>query len=640
MASFRQISRRTVLGAGGALTAASYSRILGANERINLGLVGCGNRGSYVMSLFQKDAALCVTALCDVYDERIATAGRKAPGAATFADHRKLLERKDVDAVLIGTPDHWHAEIAIDAMNAGKDVYVEKPLTFRREEGPRIIRAARMNNRICQVGLQQRSGPQYQQARDEFIKAGKLGRVTFIRSWWHGGLPGPLRSPLTEKPAGLDWARFLGQVRWREWNPHQYFHYRAFLDFGGGKITDLFTHWIDAIHMMLENDSALAIMASGGIYHPCNDGRDTPDSLNLTLEYRGNWSVTFDSISLPKMPGGDMEICGTEGRLLINRRRLEFRTLDPKQQPVVVSVPRDITDDHVKELSGLLPHAQSAELRSHVRASFDADLAACRAVVCGEAAHPFRSRPRDGVAGLICAHYFVSPFLCKPPLRSSPADLILLNGKIWTGLRRRSRLPKASRAPATGSPLRRNEVKRSASGRGRRPRSSIWPANWLCPDSTTRTFTFTRAARTWQACNCVTPRSAAEFRDRIGAHAAKLPKGRWITGGDWDHENWSLANLPVRQWIDAATADHPVFVNRLDGHMALANSAALKLAGITRESKDPPGGVIVRDASGEPTGILKDAAMDAPSIGCCPRRDRRRSKRRCAAPCAMPQRTA
>ncbi len=105
--------------------------------------------------------------------------------------------------------------------------------------------------------------------------------------------------------------------------------------------------------------------------------------------------------------------------------------------------------------------------------------------------------------------------------------------------------------------------------------------------------------------------SEAEFRKRIAAFAAKLPKGRWITGGDWDHESWTPARVPTRQLIDADTADHPVFVNRLDGHMALANSLALKLAGITRESKDPPGGLIVRDANGEPTGLLKDAAMDA-----------------------------
>ena len=105
-------------------------------------------------------------------------------------------------------------------------------------------------------------------------------------------------------------------------------------------------------------------------------------------------------------------------------------------------------------------------------------------------------------------------------------------------------------------------------------------------------------------------KSQSEFRDRIAEFAARLPNGRWITGGDWDHENWSPAVLPTRQWIDAASGGHPVFVSRLDGHMALANSQALQLAGVTRETTDPPGGTIVRDAAGEPTGVLKDAAMD------------------------------
>ncbi len=342
------ISRRTLFAAAGTMTAASYSRVLGANDRINLGLIGCGNRGKYVMSLFQKDASVRVAAVCDVYGTRCDEAKQKASDAAVFSDHRKLLEQKNLDAVLIATPDHWHVEIAIDAMNAGKDVYVEKPLTFKREEGPRVIRAARVNNRVCQVGLQQRSGPQYIQARDEFIKAGKLGRVTYIRSWWHGRVPSAMRSPVTEKPANLDWARFLGQVPWREWNPHQYFHYRAFLDFGGGKITDLFTHWIDAIHMMMDNDNATSIHAAGGVYFPFNDGRDAPDTLHLTLGYRGDWSVTFDSVSLPNMPSDDIEICGTEGKILINRGRIEYRTLDPKAPPVFVRIPRDITLDHVQ----------------------------------------------------------------------------------------------------------------------------------------------------------------------------------------------------------------------------------------------------------------------------------------------------
>jgi predicted dehydrogenase len=342
-------TRRSLIGGAAGLTAASYSRILGANDRIHLGVIGSGDRGRYVMTLMQKDPAVTVTSLCDVWTRRVEMAREKAPGAAGFTDHRKLLETKPLDIVLIATPDHWHAETAIDAMNAGKDVYVEKPLTFRREEGPAIVRAARVNGRICQAGLQQRSGPQFIRARDEFVRGGKLGRVTYVRSWWHGGLPTPLKPEFTEKPSDLDWARYLGQVKWRDWTPMQYLDYRAFLDFGGGKITDLFTHWIDAIHMMTDNDATQAVMTAGGVYHDFKDGRDAPDTFSLTLEYRGPMLVTFDSAGLPYMPEDAIEIGGTKGRLLVNRRTLVFRPAEDKAPPQVLeTINRDITIDHVQ----------------------------------------------------------------------------------------------------------------------------------------------------------------------------------------------------------------------------------------------------------------------------------------------------
>ena len=146
---FRRSSQAAI-----AWTASSYARILGANDKINLGLIGAGGRGRGVMGAFIKTNQVNVTAVCDVFSERIDQAQTAAPGAKGFGDHRKLLESKTADAVLIATPDHWHTEIAIDALNAGKDVYVEKPLTLTIEEGPRIVRAARVNSRICQVGMQ------------------------------------------------------------------------------------------------------------------------------------------------------------------------------------------------------------------------------------------------------------------------------------------------------------------------------------------------------------------------------------------------------------------------------------------------------------------------------------------------------
>ena len=185
-----QIGRRSLLrglttGAA-TLTAASYSRVMGANDRVQLGAIGVGDRGRHVMGLFIGSNTVDVQAVCDVYAQQIDLAKQKAPNAKTFSDHRKLLEMKELDAVLIATPDHWHATCAIDALNAGKDVYVEKPLTLTIEEGPRIVKAARVNNRVCQVGMQQRSGKHYIEAKQKYIDAGKLGKITLARTWWHG----------------------------------------------------------------------------------------------------------------------------------------------------------------------------------------------------------------------------------------------------------------------------------------------------------------------------------------------------------------------------------------------------------------------------------------------------------------------
>jgi len=340
------LPRRQALRAA-AVAALSYSRIAGANDRIQLGVAGCGGRGIYVMKRFQAEPGVEVAAVCDVYGERVDKAQQAAPGAKGFSDHRALLGHKPVDAVLVGTPDHWHKDITIDALNAGKDVYVEKPLTLRMDEGPEIVKAARMNNRICQVGMQQRSGPQYIRARDEILRPGKLGKVTLVRTWWPGGPARPLRPPVVAQPSNLDWARYLGPVRWRDWNPAQYFNYRAFLDFGGGKITDLFTHWVDVVHMLMGQDDPVSAAAAGGIYH-YKDGRTAPDTIHLLLEYRGEFTVTFESPALGNLPEYHVEFCGTEGRLWINRSKYEWRTNERGAPPVVVRQPTEITDDHVR----------------------------------------------------------------------------------------------------------------------------------------------------------------------------------------------------------------------------------------------------------------------------------------------------
>jgi len=331
-----------------AVTAGSYSRVLGANDKINLGVIGCGGRGLGVMGTFQKNPAIQVTGVCDVYGVQIDRARQRAPEARSFTDHRKLLEMKEVDAVLIGTPDHWHAAIAIDALNAGKDVYIEKPLTLKIEEGPEIVKAARVNQRICQVGMQQRSGPHYIQARDEYVRAGKLGKITLARTWWHGNGAHLRKAPasLQSQPSNLDWARYLGPVRWRDYDPQQYYNFRAYLDFGGGQVTDLFTHWIDVVHMFMDQEVPCSAVAAGGVYH-YKDGRTAPDTICVLLEYPAGWTATFEATLAPGITGDAVEMCGTEGRLWISRGQFEFQSAGKGAQPVIVKSDGDQTIHHV-----------------------------------------------------------------------------------------------------------------------------------------------------------------------------------------------------------------------------------------------------------------------------------------------------
>jgi predicted dehydrogenase len=343
------VPRRTFLRSVTAATALSYSRVYGANERVQLGLIGCGERGRYDMGNFVKTGKTDVVALCDIYGNNIDAAKNVAPNAKSFGDHRQLLEMKEVDVALIGVPDHWHAGCALDALNAGKDVYVEKPLTLKIEEGPQIVKAARVNNRVCQVGMQQRSGKHYIEAKQQYIDTGKLGKVTLARTWWHGNGYHLRKAPasLKDQPSNLNWARFLGPLKWRDWDPQQYWNWRAYLDFGGGQVTDLFTHWIDVVHMFLGQDIPVSASAAGGIYN-YKDGRTAPDTINVLLEYPKDLTATFEATLVPGITGAGIEFCGTLGKLYIDRGHYTFTPVGRGAQPTDVKAASNIDMDHVE----------------------------------------------------------------------------------------------------------------------------------------------------------------------------------------------------------------------------------------------------------------------------------------------------
>ena len=357
------MDRRNAVKAAG-LTALSYSRVLGANDRIGLGVIGTGHRGTYDMTLFQKNPDVEVRALCDVYGVRIDEAQQKAPNTKTFTDHHQLLALKDVDAVLIGSPDHWHSRHAIDALNAGKDVYCEKPMCRTRDEAPLMVRAAREANRILQIGLQQRSGQIYMEPRDKFVRSGAIGKISHIDAVWHTGIPKPLPSEPEKKPDDLDWIRFLGPVRYRDWVPGQYLNFRAFLDFNGGKMTDFGHHWLDVVHMFMGERAPRSVVFAGGIYYDQRDGRTAPDTCNALFEYDG-FTVLFQSNAYSTATEYGVTFYGDKGTLFVNRNRYEFTAAGKGAPPVVQKIPGDITADHVRNFldcckSRRLPNADAA----------------------------------------------------------------------------------------------------------------------------------------------------------------------------------------------------------------------------------------------------------------------------------------
>lgn len=335
------ISRRTLLTSSlSAATAASYSRVLGANETVQIGAIGVGTRGTGSVRTISGMKDFHLAAICDIYGLRAEAAKSKyAPDAVTLSDHRRLLAMKDLDAVIISTPDHWHVPISTDAIHAGKDVYCEKPITLKIGEGAELEKLVIDTKRVFQSGMQQRSMSHFIQARDEYVRAGKLGKVTMVRTWWHGSVFSfvkPVPPELVRQPADLDWKRFIEPVdKNRPYHPYQYNCFRAFFDFGGGQFTDLFTHWVDAAHMLLGEDVPDSATSTGGQFIPdyLNDGsgRTVPDTVTAQLHYPGNWICTFDATMAAGVDSNGLEFYGTKGRLYITRAGFQFTPVEAKQ---------------------------------------------------------------------------------------------------------------------------------------------------------------------------------------------------------------------------------------------------------------------------------------------------------------------
>ena len=305
-------------------TALSSRRVRGANDRVRVGFIGVGNRGDQVLDAFlvHKDAE--IAGICDIYQPYVEFAARKAGGSpARIADYRRLLEMKDLDAVVINTPDHWHALQTIHACEAGKDIYVEKPLSLVVREGRAMVNAARRHGRVVQVGIHRRSSAFVREAA-ELVRGGAIGEVTVARSFhvqneWPKGIGAPADGP---PPADLDWEAWVGPAPLRPYNKNRTFYrFRWFYDYSGGQVTNFGVHYMDAIHWALGHDAPVAVTAMGSKV-VLEDNREIPDTLEVLWTYPGGTLVTFSQYNATAAPAArdrrvQIEFRGTKGTLYL-----------------------------------------------------------------------------------------------------------------------------------------------------------------------------------------------------------------------------------------------------------------------------------------------------------------------------------
>jgi predicted dehydrogenase len=332
------LSRRRFLKASAAatLTAASWAQTPGANDRIGIGIIGCGLMGRVHARNFLAQPDAQIVAVAETFTPRLDMAAQMAGGRAVrYGDFRRVLDNKDVDAVVISTPDHWHALMTMMACAAGKDVFVEKPLTVFAREGRWMIDVARRYKRVVQVGTQQRSGPHYQRAR-QLIQSKQLGEIVSVQcNYMRNVMPGFGNPPNTDPPPDLDWEMWLGPAPARAYNPNRaIYHFRWFWDYSGGQMTNLGQHSLDIAHWCLDLKSPRTVTSVGGRFF-LKDNCEVPDTQDTIIEYPGAQVVCQirESAACAVKPGtSGMLFHGTKGTMFLSRAGFEV-TPDRKEHP-------------------------------------------------------------------------------------------------------------------------------------------------------------------------------------------------------------------------------------------------------------------------------------------------------------------
>ena len=280
------------------------NRVIGANDKINVGVIGTGGRGAYVANVFntvgQKDNSCRIAAVCDVYEKRKKENAEKY-GVKGYLDYRELLEKEDVDAVLIATPDHWHATIALAAMDAGKDVYLEKPMCHTIDEAKKLVDTVKETKRVLQVGSQTTSGDQWHKAK-KAIADGMLGQILMSQGSYHrNSKEGEWNWPIDPGagPDGkgenyIDWKMWLGPAPKRAWDADRYFRFRKYWDYSGGIATDLFYHVVAPMNICWgEAQFPHKVTADGGIF--VFKDREVPDTFSLIGTYSKGHQIVLSS---------------------------------------------------------------------------------------------------------------------------------------------------------------------------------------------------------------------------------------------------------------------------------------------------------------------------------------------------------
>jgi predicted dehydrogenase len=323
------ISRRSFLAKSAASTAvmalaqAPAVATRNANDVLNVGCIGTGGRCRTLMQSLAKVPGVRLAAVCDVYEINLDLAKKLAdPKALVTKNYADVLNRKDIDAVLIGAPDHWHVPMTVAACAAGKDVYVEKPLTHNLEEGRAVIDAQNQHQRVVQVGTQQRSMPQFQKAC-EIVRSGGIGKVYKVHLTWNRNMDRPRRDAQKIDAKRVEWKAFLGSAPDQPFDQYRFRAWRWFWDFGNGILTDLMVHFIDVVHWYFDLEHPLRATTIGtnviskGLW-------ETADTIQTMLLYPNDLQVYFEGTFVNARNGAMLEFMGTDATLYLDRGRYEI----------------------------------------------------------------------------------------------------------------------------------------------------------------------------------------------------------------------------------------------------------------------------------------------------------------------------